>query len=376
MTPQDSKPTTVDVAQALHVPIAGPGAEALSTLTDAQRSFIRSLPKAELHAHLNGSIPLHVLQELARERQDLSIASGSADDPQARLVRDGLARLQDGVQLTEIHDFFGLFPAIYALTSDPRSLARATRAVLHAFLEPSPRDPDSRPQCTYLELRSTPRATPQMTREEYVKTVLDEVERYGEETAALLVSLDRRMDEGVVKEVIDLAAKLRAEGRRVVGVDLCGDPTAGDVDMICRHVKRAKDAGLSVTLHIAETTMNSADETLKLLACGPSRLGHATFLNEEAKEIVRREKMCIEICLSSNLLCKTARSIDEHHIQYYLEHNHPIAICTDDILPFRNSLDAEYAMLLAKPPFGLGLSEDQVKRVADMGMECRFRRTA
>ncbi|EEB86946.1 hypothetical protein MPER_15923, partial [Moniliophthora perniciosa FA553] len=40
----------------------------------------------------------------------------------------------------------------------------------------------------------------------------------------------------------------------------------------------------------------------------------------------------------SNLLCKTVDSLDAHHIRYYLEHNHPIAICTDDILPFRNSL--------------------------------------
>lgn len=48
--------------------------------------------------------------------------------------------------------------------------------------------------------------------------------------------------------------------------------------------------------------MNTAADTLKLLSFKPDRLGHATFLNEEAKELVLREKIPIELCLSSNLL--------------------------------------------------------------------------
>jgi len=46
---------------------------------------------------------------------------------------------------------------------------------------------------------------------------------------------------------------------------------------------------------------------------------------------------------------------------------------TDDILPFRTCLVGEYAMLLAQPPYGLGLNEEQVKRIAEMGMDARFR---
>lgn len=82
-------------------------------------------------------------------------------------------------------------------------------------------------QVSYLELRTTPRVTSEMSRYEYLSTVLDEVERYGEDRAALIVSLDRRMSEEVASDIIDLAGKLRREGRRVVGVDLCGDPMVG-----------------------------------------------------------------------------------------------------------------------------------------------------
>jgi hypothetical protein len=46
---------------------------------------------------------------------------------------------------------------------------------------------------------------------------------------------------------------------------------------------------------------------------------------------------------------------------------------TDDALPFRTTLSAEYALLLAAPPYGLGLSEDDVRRVAEMSLQSRFK---
>lgn len=88
--------------------------------------------------------------------------------------------------------------------------------------------------------------------------------------------------------------------------------------------------------------------------------------------------------------------LEDHHIRYYLERNHPIAVCvrfvsllhfplclvrpglqrgltqTDDILPFRNSILAEYALLMAPKPVGLGLSESEIETVARMGMQSRF----
>ncbi|KAI0063236.1 adenosine deaminase-like protein [Artomyces pyxidatus] len=342
------------------LPIAGAAAAALRALTPTQVAFLEALPKPELHAHLNGSIPLHLLQELALEYKTASSTVAPS------IVEAGIEYLQAGVELERIDDFFGLFPAVYALTSNPKALRRATRAVLHQFLEGDGR-------AAYLELRSTPRATEHMSRRVYLESVLDEIETYAGDKAALIVSLDRRMQPDVAEEVVALAVQLRREGRRVVGVDLCGDPIAGDMALFAEYFKSARAGGLGVTLHIAETERNSADETLQLLACDPQRLGHATFLNEEAKQIVRERKICIEICLTSNLLCKTVETLGDHHIRHYLRHNHPIAICTDDVLPFRNSLMGEYALLMAPAPLGLGLSEVEIETVAKMGMDCRFR---
>ncbi|KAF8510946.1 Metallo-dependent hydrolase [Hysterangium stoloniferum] len=348
-----------------------PITKALNSLSRTQLNFLQNLPKAELHAHLNGSIPLPVLQSLARERER---EHGTHADGLSEIVRKGLTILNEGVHLNVIDDFFSLFPAIYALTSGPEALAFVTRAVLKHFLEPAV-DEEGLPvpaQCQYLELRSTPRATEKMSRRVYLDTVLDEVEKYPADTAALIVSVDRRMKKEDIQECVDLAGALKESRRRVVGVDLCGDPLAGDMNDFRPFFVQAKEAGLKTTLHIAETVDNTETDTLTLLSFGPSRLGHATFLSPVAREIVLRDRIPIEICLTSNLLCKTVKTIDAHHIRWLLEHDHPISICTDDILPFRNSLVGEYALLMAQAPYGLGLTESEIKRIAKMGFESKF----
>jgi adenosine deaminase len=225
--------------------IAGPAASALSTLTPSQARFLEQLPKAELHAHLNGSIPLSTLKQLAAEH----LAAQSPTSLSTDAITQGIDLLVAGPSLEKITDFFGLFPAIYALTSTPAALSRATRAVLSAFL-----DGDT-PQCRYLELRTTPRETHAMGRERYLRVVLAEIGRYRPDQAALIVSLDRRMDEECVRECVRIASELRAEGERVVGIDLCGDPTAGGMDEFVPYLLRAKEAGLGLTLHIAEVRL-------------------------------------------------------------------------------------------------------------------------
>lgn len=196
----------------MHRDIFGPPAEALASLSPEQIAFIQSLPKAELHAHLNGCIPLSCLQELANSYVP------TPGTPPSAIVDDGIDKLRKGVKLDSINDFFGLFTAIYALTSTRENLALATRAVLNDFLDGADR------QCSYLELRSGPRATSSMTRMQYVETVLDEIEKFPKEEAAYILALDRRMSPEVATECIDIAITLRKAGRRIVGVDLCGDP--------------------------------------------------------------------------------------------------------------------------------------------------------
>ena len=225
--------------------VSGPAAAAIQSLRPDQLRFIQSLSKAELHAHLNGCIPIAVLQELACEYTSYESPRGISSEQ----VQSGLAKLLSGPSLDEISDFFTLFPAIYALTATPSALARVTSAVLESFLD------GEHPQCQYLELRTTPKETDEMTREKYLRVVLGELARYGKQRVGLIVSLDRRMDVEVMQECIAIAKKLKAEGESVVGIDLCGDPRAGNVDTFRRYFEDASEASLGVTLHVAEVSV-------------------------------------------------------------------------------------------------------------------------
>ena len=80
--------------------ISGPAADALASLTPDQVAFLNSLPKAELHAHLNGCIPLACIQDLARDYVP------SEDSMESEKVLEGIEKLRDGVQLDTINDFF------------------------------------------------------------------------------------------------------------------------------------------------------------------------------------------------------------------------------------------------------------------------------
>ncbi|KAG2338815.1 Metallo-dependent hydrolase [Suillus weaverae] len=282
--------------------IMGPAAAALASLRPGDVIFLQSLPKAELHAHLNGSIPIKTIMELAQQY--------SPSSAQTTEVAGTIEKLMSGVILNEISDFFSLFPAIYALTSTPEAVATVTRAVLQSFLNPTGDGAES-PQCAYLELRTTPRATTHMTRERCLTAVLDEIEMYPATQAALIVSVDRRMSDFDVEECVSLAIEMKNRGRRIVGIDVCGDPRSGDMQSFTQHLSRAKGAGLGLTVHIAECTVNTTEDSLALLSCHPDRLGHATHLSDELKalffaDIPQPEAEC-------GSLSKCATSTTNHH---------------------------------------------------------------
>ncbi|KAG9056614.1 hypothetical protein FS842_010134 [Serendipita sp. 407] len=355
------------------------GAEAKASLSEEDVAFLKALPKAELHAHLNGCIPLECLQTLARDfKVTTSPSSGdqnNSNDNLARVVANGLRMLEEGIVLEEINQFFDLFPAIYALTSTPATLRIATRAVLEQFLKPGWTGRVDEPaQCDYLELRTTPRENEHMTKREYLEAVLDELDLYPRAMCNLIVSLDRRMEEQTMMEIVGIAIKLKEEGRRVVGIDLCGTPSAGKADSFLPALQYARENGLKLTLHIAETKENTQQDVMTLLSAEPSRLGHATFLDEATQAIVlaNKDKMAVEICLSSNLLCNTVNDLKDHHINWWLENGLRLAICTDDTLVFRNSLVEEYALLMAQPPLGLGLSREAITKVAETSLQVGF----
>lgn len=184
----------------------------------------------------------------------------------------------------------------------------------------------------YLELRTIPRASPGITQQQYINSVLDTTEKFRSKTKRMSVFLILAIDRGSMTaaqadEIVDLAIENKSRG--VVGVDICGNPTKGDVSIYKEAFAKAKANGLGITLHFAETTASaSASELSTLLSFQPDRLGHVIHVPDEIKKEIARRKLSLELCISCNVHAKMINGgFLDHHFGYWRHEDCPIALC-------------------------------------------------
>jgi adenosine deaminase len=199
----------------------------------------------------------------------------------------------------------------------------------------------------YLELRTTPRETRDgagrvtISKDNYIITVLDTIakfKRQQEEQFAedkermavyLILSVDRAKDAlAQAMEVVDLALKHYDRGI-IVGIDLCGNPTKGDVSIYKDAYAKAKCRGLKVTLHFAEMAFSGGLPELEtLLSFQPDRIGHVIHVPDTIKEKITERNIGLELCMSCNVHAKMVHgSFEDHHFGYWWKTNCPIALC-------------------------------------------------
>lgn len=235
--------------------------------------------------------------------------------------------------VTPRRSFFQVFSKlIYQLCNDLESLAYATNSVLEDFLADGVR---------YLELRTIPRASPEsnITQEAYLTTVLDTIQNFKSRTqemsAFLILALDRgNTTAAQATQIIDLAITNKPRG--VVGVDLCGNPTQGNVTLYRDAFARAKSHGLGVTLHFAETPASgNPAELAALLSFQPDRLGHVIHVPDEFKREITRRRLGLELCMSCNVHAKLIEGgFLDHHFGEWRYEECPIALCVSFLMTF------------------------------------------
>ncbi|XP_063380426.1 adenosine deaminase-like protein [Cydia fagiglandana] len=326
------------------------------------KSFCRELPKIELHAHLGGSLSQSTMLQLKRLYAD----SGIPDKTNAFFDEFQIA----AGDTRNLSDCFQVFSIAHSLTSTPEALALATSLTLQEFQDDG---------CIYIEIRSTPRETPYMTRGEYIDTIIQAIRKSSINLtiiSRLIISIDRRFTPQAAEKTTDLAIEFyKNYPDIVVGIELSGDPTAGRFQDFVPALARAREAGMKVTLHCGEIC-NSA-EVLEMLTWKPERIGHGTMIHPrlggttETWEALCQLKIPVEICLTSNVNTKLIASYEAHQFKECCEAMVPVIICTDDKGVFATSLSQEYQ--ICAQTFGLDrsklarLSLDACKFVFDEG---------
>ncbi|KAF4526768.1 hypothetical protein B566_EDAN012306 [Ephemera danica] len=258
---------------------------------------------------------------------------------------------------------FEMFKAVHALTTCPAAIKIATADVINEF------ETDG---VIFLELRSTPREVPgKMTKEEYVEAIIEGILSHkGKIIVKLLLSIDRRQGLAEAEHTLQIALDARKRHPALIaGLDLSGDPTAGAVSQFLPTLQAARDAGLGIVIHCGEVT--NEEEVMVILKFGPDRLGHATCVHpslggsETQWNALLKSNIPLELCLTSNIKCKTVPSYDMHHFKYLFEANYPIALCTDDKGVFCSDLSHEYN--LAAKTFGL--SQEQLVALSEAAID-------
>ncbi|KAI4342923.1 hypothetical protein MLD38_027486 [Melastoma candidum] len=351
--------------------------------------WLESMPKVELHAHLNGSIRNSTLLELARNLGD----EGDIEFSEVEHVI-----LKDDRSLVEV---FKLFDLIHVVTTDHEAITRITKEVIEDFASEN---------VVYIELRTTPKRNDKigMSKRSYMEAVMQGVKAvttvdvcFSPQTEQLtsschsrpihepcnddlrkkiyvrfLLSIDRRESAASAMETVDLALGMREMG--VVGIDLSGNPTKGEWVTFIPALEYARKQGLKISLHCGEVPNRT--EINGMLDFHPDRVGHACCLNDAEFECLKTLKIPVEICLTSNIRTGTISSIDIHHFADLHRDKHPMVLCTDDAGVFSTSLSGEYK--IAASTFGIKreevyrLASDAVHFIfADDGVKTELRNT-
>jgi len=270
-------------------------------------------PKAELHLHLSGAFPIDFIQSIATEDEFIALQANLD-----QISERGLS----------YHEAFSVFNLVYKIVNTNEKVEEGTAALCRELEEDG---------VTYAEIRTGLRNLGG-GHERYLQAVLNGAAK-SQLQPKILLSLRRSSSLAVAKETVDLALKYG-----LVGIDISGDSTIGNIETILPEILRAKEAGLFLTLHIGESPKEEGQlECLEILQ--PDRVGHAVFLQDEAKKWVLERKIPIEMCLTSGVLAGMIAEFSEHPALDYFANGHPVVFCTDDPLIFRTCLSKEKKIL-------------------------------
>jgi len=296
--------------------------------TNPLNQFV-SLPKVELHRHLEGSLRLMTMSEIARQH--------GVTVPDTTYNLSGLVQVQDQDPMT-FTNFLDKFKTLRLFYKSPDVIHRVTREAVEDAAHDNIR---------YLELRFTPVA---LSRAEGfpLHDVMDWVLSSAREAAQknnikvrLIASVNRHESPELAEQVAWLAAERIQDG--LVGLDLAGNEAEFKSDPFHEIFKEAKQSGLHVTIHAGEwgSAANVRDAIENL---GAERIGHGVRVMEDdhVVALARERSTAFEVCVTSNYQSGVVGSLTKHQLPGMIEAGLNVTVNTDDPSVSRITLSHEY----------------------------------
>ncbi len=314
------------------------------------RTWLRGLPKAELHLHLEGSITPETLIELSRRNDatPLTVESAAA----TYHYTDFPSFLMSFKAISErLHT-----PADYELITWNMVRDLATQGIRHAEV--------------YVSFGILYRFARLDVDEVFAALERGRIRAEAAFGTTLLWLIDAVRHFGVddAARVFRKAAELHRDHPSVAGIGIGGDEARGAADGFRELYAEAREAGLHLTAHAGETT--GPPSIWAAINIGAERIGHALSaqFDPELLDILAERQIPIELNVTSNLRTGCCSSIDTHPVHMYFERGLMITLNSDDPPMFGSTLLDEY--VLVHRHFELSL--DHMRELAANSIEASF----
>ena len=300
---------------------------------------LKALPKIDLHRHLEGSLRLETLLEIARQHK-------------LNVPTTDLETLRPLVQVTNDpanHEaFLAKFEVLRNFYRSPELIQRLVYEAVADAAEDN---------IKYLELRFSPQALtrvrgfPMADAADWVIASVTKAEEDFDIQVGLIVTLVRHDPVHQARQVAEIA--FERFGKGIVGLDLAGDEVKFPSRPFTPLFKEAKQVGLGITVHAGEwASAYGVREAVQDLFA--DRIGHGvrTLENSEILRMVRDRKTSFEVCLTSNLQTGVVHQMDHHPLVDMLDVGLNATINTDDPSISNLTLTDEYEIALNKLNIG------------------------
>ena len=313
-----------------------------------------NFPFIDLHRHLDGSVRLATIIDLARQHN-------------IELPGKTVEEIRPHVQVTEPQP--GLMAFIAKMLWATRVLAdgEACRRVARENVEDAKRE-----GIDYLELRFSPyfMAEPhELDMADVIEGVVAGIAEGVEATGVrvkLIGILSRTYGAEIAMKELEA---LLAHREHFVALDLAGDEANFPAPLFVDHFKKGRDAGWRITVHAGEAGgPQSVWDAIKLL--GAERIGHGVRALEDPKlaDYLAENLVPIEANLTSNVHTSTVADLNSHPLRDMLARGLVCSINTDD--PGVSGIDLRHEFEIAAP--AAGLRREQIRQAQINALETAF----
>ena len=311
-------------------------------------TFIRAMPKVELHVHLEGSIRPETLLELAA-RNEVALPAQSVDE------------LRDWYAFKNFDHFVEVYLAAAGCIRTPADVER----IASDFLEGQAAQNVLHSEVTYTA--STQRMLSGIPLDDQLEAInRARATAEGEHgvTMSLTIDYPRHLDPEEFVGVAHWAVDNMSRGVSALGL---GGPEVGyPPELFERAFAVAREAGLPSVPHAGETegpeSIRGALRTLDAV-----RIGHGVRCLEDVDLVaeLRERQIPLEVCPTSNVCLGVASSFSEHPLPRLLDAGLYVTLNSDDPPMFGTTLTDEYLKAAAAFGFGAGEVRDLVVRAAE-----------